>query len=207
MNRKAFNCINYGLFLVGAVLDGKYQGCVINSLHQVTSSMPPKFSLTLNKSNETYKAVEACGSFAATVLDRETPKELIDLFGYKSGRVADKFSGYDVGTDGSGNPYVKDHALARISCKIVDKLDLGSYVLYIGQVTEAEVLGDGAAMTLDDYRGSGGSTPAAATVVRTVEEVAWRCTVCGYIAERETLPDDYRCPICRAPKDKFVKVE
>ena len=48
--------------------------------------------------------------------------------------------------------------------------------------------------------------PAAATVVRIVEEVAWRCTICGYIAERETLPDDYRCPICRAPKDKFVKM-
>ena len=34
MNRKAFNRINYGLFLVGSVLDGKYQGCVVNSLHQ-----------------------------------------------------------------------------------------------------------------------------------------------------------------------------
>ena len=32
------------------------------------------------------------------------------------------------------------------------------------------------------------------------------CTICGYIAERETLPDDYRCPICRAPKDKFEKM-
>ena len=61
-------------------------------------------------------------------------------------------------------------------------------------------------MTLDDYRGEGGATPAAATVVRIVEEVAWRCTICGYIAERETLPDDYRCPICRAPKDKFEKM-
>ena len=29
MNRKAFNRINYGLFLVGSVLDGKYQGCVV----------------------------------------------------------------------------------------------------------------------------------------------------------------------------------
>ena len=53
MNRKAFNRINYGLFLVGAVLDGKYQGCVVNSLHQITSSNPAKFSLSLNKSNET----------------------------------------------------------------------------------------------------------------------------------------------------------
>ena len=206
MNRKAFNRINYGLFLVGAVLDGKYQGCVVNSLHQITSSNPAKFSLSLNKSNETYKAVEATGCFAATVLERSTPKELIDLFGYKSGRVADKYEGFQVETDGAGSPYIKDHALARISCKIVDKLDLGSYVLFVCEATEAEVLGEGPAMTLDDYRGEGGSTPAAATVVRVVEEVAWRCTICGYIAERGTLPHDYRCPICRAPKDKFVKL-
>ena len=44
MNRKAFNRINYGLFLVGSVLDGKYQGCVVNSLHQITSTNPAKFS-------------------------------------------------------------------------------------------------------------------------------------------------------------------
>lgn len=52
MNRKAFSRINYGLFIVGAELDGKPQGCIVNSLHQVTSSMPFKFSLTVNKSNE-----------------------------------------------------------------------------------------------------------------------------------------------------------
>ena len=87
MNRKAFDRINYGLFLVGAALDGRFQGCVVNSLHQVTSTNPIKFSLTLSKSNETFKAVEAAGSFAATVLSKDTPKEWIDLFGYKSGRV------------------------------------------------------------------------------------------------------------------------
>ena len=131
------------LFLVGSVLEGKYQGCVVNSLHQITSSNPAKFSLSLNKSNETYKAVEAVGSFAATVLERGTPKELVDLFGYKSGRVVNKYEGFQVETDGAGNPYVKDHALARISCKIVDKLDLGSYVLFVCEATEGRGAGRG----------------------------------------------------------------
>ena len=50
-------------------------------------------------------------------------------------------------------------------------------------------------------------SPAAATVYRTLEpNVGWRCTICGYVAERETLPDGYQCPICRANRDKFVKV-
>ena len=50
MDRKAFDRINYGLFLVGAAGESQPQGCIVNSLHQVTSSMPPKFSLTINKS-------------------------------------------------------------------------------------------------------------------------------------------------------------
>ena len=195
------------LFLVGAALDGRFQGCVVNSLHQVTSTNPIKFSLTLSKSNETFKAVEAAGSFDATVLSKDTPKERIDLFGYKSGRVVDKFEGLPVETDGAGNPYLRDYALSRISCRIVEKLDLGNYMLYIAEVTEAEVLGDGPALTVDDYKNGGGATPAAATVYRTLEpNVGWRCTICGYVAERETLPDGYQCPICRANRDKFVKV-
>ena len=207
MNRKAFSRINYGLFIVGAELDGKPQGCIVNSLHQVTSSMPFKFSLTVNKSNETFKAIEGKGSFAATVLAKDTPKDLVNLFGYKSGRVVNKFDGFDVERDGAGNPYVKDHALARFSCKVVEKLDLGTYMLYIAETMEAEVLGEGPALTVDDFKNDGGSTPPTATVVRTLEgNEGWRCTICGYVEEKETLPDGYQCPICRANKDKFVKL-
>lgn len=207
MNRKAFNRINYGLFVAGAAVDGKFQGCIVNSLHQVTSGSPYTFSMTVNKSNETLKAIEAAGSFAVTVLAKNTPKELVNLFGYKSGRVADKFSGLEMDVDGAGNPYLKEHAVARISCKVVDQLDLGNYVLYIAQATEAETMGEGPALTLEDYKNEGGTTPPTATVYRTLEEnVGWKCTICGYIAERETLPDGYQCPICRANKDKFVKL-
>lgn len=207
MNRKAFNRINYGVFLVSAPGEGQPQGCIVNSLHQVTSSLPFKFSLTVNKSNETYKAIQAAGAFAATVLAKDAPKDFVDLFGYKSGRVVNKFDGFDVERDSGGNPYIRDHALARFSCKVVDELDLGNYVLYIAEAVEAEVLGDGPALTVDDYKNGGGSTPANATVYRTLEgNEGWRCTICGYVADKAELPDGYQCPICRANKDKFVKV-
>lgn len=35
----------------------------------------------------------------------------------------------------------------------------------------------------------------------------WRCTVCGYIYEGETLPDDFTCPVCKQPAEKFEPVE
>ncbi len=33
----------------------------------------------------------------------------------------------------------------------------------------------------------------------------WKCSVCGYIHTGEAPPDT--CPICGAPKDKFVLLE
>lgn len=35
----------------------------------------------------------------------------------------------------------------------------------------------------------------------------WRCTICGYIYEGESLPADFVCPWCGAPADVFEKVE
>ena len=77
----------------------------------------------------------------------------------------------------------------------------------IEAATEAEVLSQGSALTLDYFKNGGGTTPPAATVYRTLEkEEGWKCTICGYIAEKDELPDGYRCPLCRAGKDKFVKL-
>ncbi len=33
------------------------------------------------------------------------------------------------------------------------------------------------------------------------------CQICGYVYEGETLPEDYKCPICKAPASKFTKQE
>ncbi len=35
--------------------------------------------------------------------------------------------------------------------------------------------------------------------------VKWKCTVCGYIHEGQTPPET--CPICKQPKDKFIRIE
>jgi len=36
----------------------------------------------------------------------------------------------------------------------------------------------------------------------------YRCTVCGYIhyGDIYELPDDWKCPVCDAPKDDFEEV-
>jgi len=205
MNSKAYQKMDYTLCLLSAAVDGKKQGCIVNSFHQVASSFPAKFTVTVNRDNETCKAVQAAGSFAVTLLAADCPENLIDLFGYKSGRVKDKFEGLTFQTDGAGNPYLTEHMISRVSCKVVDQLEIGNYILFVGQAQEAEVLSEAAALTLQAFTSRGKATPPAATVYRTMEGNGFRCTVCGYIYEGEGLPADYICPICRAPASKFVK--
>ena len=33
------------------------------------------------------------------------------------------------------------------------------------------------------------------------------CGICGYVYEGDVLPEDYTCPICKAPASKFTKQE
>lgn len=35
----------------------------------------------------------------------------------------------------------------------------------------------------------------------------WKCKICGYIYEGETLPENFTCPICRQPASAFEKIE
>ena len=35
----------------------------------------------------------------------------------------------------------------------------------------------------------------------------WKCKVCGYIYEGETLPEDFTCPICKQPASAFELIE
>lgn len=35
----------------------------------------------------------------------------------------------------------------------------------------------------------------------------WKCTICGYIHEAETLDPDFKCPKCKQPASVFVKLE
>ena len=208
MDSSAFEKLNYTLSLLSAFAGGKRHGCIINSVHQVTSSNPPKFTISVSKDNETCGAVAAAGSFCVTLLGKDCSEDIIDQFGYKSGRVGDKFAPYaDAKADAAGNPYITEGMTARISCRITDKVEIGNYVLFIGEATEAETFNGDSVLTIEEFANRGKAVPAAATVYRTVKVSAWRCTICGYVYEGESLPPDFKCPICGASADKFELVK
>lgn len=206
MDKKAFGKLSYGLYIASSTFEGKNAGCVINSLQQATSSAPQKFTVTLNKDNFTREIVEKSGFLAVTVLDKEADLSVINEFGFKSSRVVNKFEKFETAVDENNMIYVKQFAAARLGLRVLDQVDLGSYILFITEATSAELIGGGDPLTVAYYQeAKNGTTPPAAPIFRTLES-SYRCQVCGYVYKSDTIADDYRCPICGAPAEKFVKV-
>jgi len=221
LDTKAFRPLSYGLYIISSATADERAGCVVNTFAQVTSK-PAQVSVAVNKDNHTASVIRAAGRFDAVVLAESAPMELIGTFGFKSSTDIDKFAEVVYQADEAGIPYVTEHVCARFSARVVDSLDLGSHILFIGEVEEAEKLSDEPPMTYAYYhKVKGGKTPPKASSYngddRTEKPMeneaaegkkyAWRCKVCGYVEYVDELPDDFECPVCGQTKDMFERIE
>ena len=151
MDRTAFFTMPSGLYVVSAA-DGELKAaCVINTAVQVTSQ-PPRVSVAVNKDNVTAGVIERARAFALTVIDQSADMIYIGNFGFKTSSNFDKFARYETRETTLGMPYTPEHACAVFSCKLVETIDVGTHLLFIGEIEDAEKLGDGAPLTYDCYR-------------------------------------------------------
>ena len=91
MNKKAMYAISYGLFVVTARVGEKDNGCITNTVAQVTSE-PNRVSVAVNKSNYTCGMIQESGCFTASVIAQNATFDLFKRFGFQSGRNVDKFA-------------------------------------------------------------------------------------------------------------------
>ena len=178
-----------------------------NTLQQVTSS-PVQLSITLNKENYTEQLIEKSGKFNAVVISQNIDMDVIRRFGFQSGKDIDKYEGIAHREDRQQIPYVSEHTCAYYTCKVVSHLDVGSHVIFVGEVVDMEVLSEEEVMTYAYYHQvKNGTTPKkASSYQEQTEKHGWRCSICGYLYEGEVLPQDYICPICGAPAAVFEKI-
>ena len=212
MDIQAFFKLSYGLYVVSARSGEKKYGCIVNTLQQVTAESP-MLSVAVNKNSVTAKAILDSGRFCGTVLTETADLHLIGTFGFKNSEAVDKFAAFSTKEDENNIPYLTEHAAARYSCEVAGTLDLGTHILIIGKVTEAEILSDEPVMTYDYYHRvvKGGTPPTAPSYKGNIshkpaQKAQWRCKICGYIYEGDPLPADFVCPICGQGADKFEKV-
>ena len=196
MDNRAIFKISYGLYLL-SVRDGKKDnGCIINTAVQVTPT-PDRLSLTVSKLNYTHEVLQKTKKFNLSVLDQSADFGLFKNFGFQSGRSTEKFGNVPYLRSENGIAYLPDHTNAFISGSVTAEVDLGSHTLFIADVTDGEVLSEKEPMTYSDYHKYVKPNPKKEETTMDNEQKTsgeskgFICTVCGYVYEGDTLPDDF----------------
>lgn len=205
MNTKAMYKLSYGLFVLTAKDGDKDNGCIINTAIQAAST-PNQISICVNKANYTHDMITKTGEFTVSVISQKAEFDLFKQFGFQSGREVDKFADFTSCKRGSnGIYYITEGTNAYISVKVTKTEDLGSHTMFIGEVTDMDVLSEDTSVTYEYYLNE--IKPKPEEVGKTEDgQTVWRCKICGYEYVGEDLPDDFVCPLCKHPASDFEKV-
>ncbi len=202
--------LNCGLFVASTAWEGKLNGCVVNTVLQVTYE-PLKCIVVIDKKNLTHDMVMKSRSIGVSVFSEEVSLEDIGRFGFSSGREQDKFDGVPYTLDVQGNPLLTKGVSAVFSFSVEETVDVGTHTVFVCAVKQAETVSASPAITYRQYRDKklGNKAPAGDK-----EGDVYLCTVCKYEYDEakegvpfDELPDDWVCPICKRPKSAFKKIE
>lgn len=192
---------SYGLYVLTAKEKEKDNGCIINTAVQVTAD-PKQVSICVNKANYTCGMIERTGEFNLSFLTEEASFDVFKHFGFQSGKDVDKFSGFADGERAeNGIFYVSKAVNAMISVKVNKVIDLGTHLMFIGDVTEEKVLSDVPSLTYQYYFDHVKPKPETNPKVK-----GFVCKICGYVYEGDVLPPDFICPICKHGAEDFEPI-
>ncbi len=198
-NKVLFN-IGYGLYVLTANEGEKDNGCIINTVMQVTSD-PLQIAIAVNKKNYTNEMIQRTKKFNVSILSESSKFEIFKHFGFQSGRDVDKFASfYDTKRSPNGVLYITQNTNSYMSAYVKQEIDLGTHTLFIARLVAAEILSEEPTVTYTYYQNNIKPKP------QKTEKKGWRCKICGYIYEGEYLPPDFICPICKHGVSDFERV-
>jgi len=225
--------LSYGMCIVSSKKDGKFDGCIANTVFQLTPE-PPMIAVSINRGNLTHEYIADSRVFTVSILAEESPMQFVGKFGFRSGRDIDKFQDLNYRTGTTGAPIVLDNTVGFIEAEVTASIDIETHTLFIGKITACETIDESKIpMTYAYYRDvKHGRTPKTAATYHKVEPKTksrkgekmkkYKCLVCGYVYDPaagdpdngvepgtafEDLPDDWVCPECGASKDEFEPIE
>jgi flavin reductase (DIM6/NTAB) family NADH-FMN oxidoreductase RutF/rubredoxin len=224
INYEALFKVSYGLYIVTSGDKNNGNGFISNTVFQVTAE-PAKFAACCNKNNYTAELIGKHGVFAVSVLETNTSPEIFGTFGYKSGRDINKMVGLNLHFGTSGVPIVLDSSIAFLEFKVVDTIDVGTHLMFIGELINAELIDETKEpITYLYYRQvKKGVAPKNAPTCVDKSKInskhqdttlkKYKCPACGYIYNEITepikfkdLPDDWVCPACGSEKSDFIEI-
>lgn len=207
MDKKAFFKLSYGLYVVSSNCNSKDSACIANTFVQVTSD-PARVCITLNKNNYTTKLIEDSCVYNVGVLLDDVDMDVIRRFGFQSGKDVDKFDGIDYEVDCQNVKQITKGIAASFSVKVISMSDVGTHIMFVGDVVDCKVLDESEVLTYANYHNKkNGTTPKnASSYQEDTSKHGWKCSVCGFVLEQDELPEDYICPVCKQPSSVFEKI-
>lgn len=159
MDTTALFKFSSGLYVVSADDGGRVGACIVNTGLQVTSR-PLQVSVTVNKDNFTCGAIERAGHFTLSVVDESADMLFVGRFGFRSSADVDKYDGIQSARAVTGDPFPLEHVCSYVACNVVQRLDVGTHVTFVGEVADAGNLSGRPPMTYAYYHGTlKGKTP------------------------------------------------
>ena len=201
MVKKAMFNLTYGLFVLTAREGDKDNGCIVNTVSQVTTE-PNRIVVAVNKNNYTHGMIERTGVFNVSILTEQSKFDTYKHWGFQSGANVDKTESITYQRAENGVIYLAEETNAYISAKVVSATDLGTHTLFLADVTDGAVLSADDSVTYSYYQKNIKTAPAGAG-----KKKGFICTVCGYIYEGDVLPEDFVCPWCKHPASDFKRME
>ena len=189
MDKKAMYKLTYGLFIMTAKEGDKDNGCIVNTVTQVTTE-PNRITVAVNKKNYTHDMIKRTGTFNVSILTEASKFDTYKHWGFQSGAEVDKLEKIAFQRAENGLVYIAEECNAYISAKVVSATDLGTHTLFLADVTDSRALSDAESVTYSYYQKNIKTAPKTDGVKK-----GFVCTVCGYVYEGDTLPEDFVCPL------------
>lgn len=207
IEKEAFFSLSYGLYLLCARSGGKDNGCIINTVMQVTDRSP-RILFTVENTRYTAEMLHVGDAISISVIDESAPFELYRHFGYQSGRDVDKFAGRHDPRDIRGIRYLGEHCVCMIGAVVEAAIPCGTHTVFFAAVKEAKRISDARPVTYSEYferiKPKGAQQKPSS---KEQTEAGYVCRVCGYVYHGEELPDDFVCPVCHRGADVFERLQ
>lgn len=195
-NKKITRKITQGMY----VLTTKDGGCIVDAVSQIGGGEAPLIAVSVNKQNYTNTLLKKNTKFALSVLGKKANPEIISTLGFHSMRDRNKFE--NIKTTQVEGINIIDDSLGYMVCEIIDSIDNDTHTLFIGKMIEGDMFSEEEPMSYEYYQEN---KEKLLKVTTENNQIAWICTVCGYIYYGKEIPQDYKCPLCGASKDLFKR--
>lgn len=140
--------LSYGLYAIGVREGEEAQGCIVNTVFQVSTDNI--VAVSMSKNNHTHDLIEKNGAFAVSIITEQTPPKSIGRLGFFSGASCTKFEGltYQLWHD---LPVLAEHCAGYLYCRVLGSYDAGTHTVYFAQVEDTMQGEDLPVMTYEYY--------------------------------------------------------